>query len=139
MNNKDNSFVSGLALALALVFICLIVAGVNGSEGEKCIKEYCDREREEGEIYCYLHKPYKHNYSYDYDTTTSSSGNSSSSSSSSSSYKPSSSSAYDSHVSYDEGYEAVYEDDDYDWDRYYEDDDYAAGVDDAMDELEGDW
>lgn len=39
--------------------------------------------------------------------------------------------------SYDEGYEDVYLNDDYDWERYYRDDDYAAGVDDAMDEL--DW
>lgn len=39
--------------------------------------------------------------------------------------------------SYDEGYEDVYENDDYDWDRYMSDPDYAEGVDDAMDEL--DW
>ena len=39
--------------------------------------------------------------------------------------------------SYDEGYEDVYLNDDYDWERYYRDDDYAAGVYDAMDEL--DW
>lgn len=42
-----------------------------------------------------------------------------------------------SYSSYDDGYEDVYENDDYDWDRYYSDDDYADGVDDAMDEL--DW
>lgn len=44
---------------------------------------------------------------------------------------------YNSYESYDEGYEDVYENDDYDWDRYYSDSDYADGVDDAMDEL--DW
>lgn len=38
--------------------------------------------------------------------------------------------------SYDEGYEAVYDDDDYDWDRYNSDSDYAEGVDDALDELD---
>ena len=38
---------------------------------------------------------------------------------------------------YDEGYEDVYENEDYDWDRYWSDDEYADGVDDAMDEL--DW
>ena len=37
---------------------------------------------------------------------------------------------------YDDGYEAVYDDDDYDMDRYHKDDDYALGVDDAMDDLE---
>ena len=36
--------------------------------------------------------------------------------------------------SYDDGYNAVYEDDDYDWDRYWSDDDYASGVDDAMED-----
>ena len=39
--------------------------------------------------------------------------------------------------SYDDGYNDVYDDDDYDWDRYWSDSDYADGVDDAMDEL--DW
>ena len=34
-------------------------------------------------------------------------------------------------------YDAIYDDDDYDEDRYDSDPDYAAGVDDAMDEL--DW
>ena len=38
---------------------------------------------------------------------------------------------------YDEGYEDVYFNEDYDWDRYWSDSDYADGVDDAMDEL--DW
>ena len=36
--------------------------------------------------------------------------------------------------SYDDGYNAIYEDDDYDWDRYRSDDDYASGVDDAMED-----
>lgn len=44
---------------------------------------------------------------------------------------------------YDDGYDDVISDDDYDYDRYDEDDDYADGVDDAIDEMmeegEGDW
>ena len=52
----------------------------------------------------------------------------------SSSYSGSSSSS--PYKSYDEGYEAVYDDDDYDWDRYNSDSDYADGVDDALDELD---
>jgi len=44
---------------------------------------------------------------------------------------------YDPYDSYDAGYEDVYEDDDYDWDRYWSDDDYADGVDDAMEDM--DW
>lgn len=42
-----------------------------------------------------------------------------------------------SYKSYDDGYDAVYDDDDYDYDRYNRDPDYADGVDDALDEL--DW
>lgn len=92
-------------------------------------------------------------YSYYNSSGSSSYGGSSSYSNSSSSYssstkKKSSSStggysSYSSgssssspYKSYDEGYEAVYDDDDYDWDRYNSDSDYADGVDDALDELD---
>ena len=51
------------------------------------------------------------------------------------SYRGSSSKSY-KRDTYDDGYEAVYDDDDYDMDRYVKDDDYARGVDDAMDDLE---
>lgn len=47
---------------------------------------------------------------------------------------------YNNKNSYDEGYEDVYFNDDYDMDRYYSDDEYALGVDDALDdEDDGDW
>ena len=49
----------------------------------------------------------------------------------------SSSSKKSKYNSYDDGYNAIYDDDDYDWERYKKDKDYADGVDDAMDEL--DW
>ena len=49
----------------------------------------------------------------------------------------SSSSKKSKYNSYDNGYNAIYDDDDYDWERYKKDKDYADGVDDAMDEL--DW
>lgn len=60
------------------------------------------------------------------------------SSSSTGGYSSYSSGSYSSspYKSYDEGYEAVYDDDDYDWDRYNSDSDYADGVDDALDELD---
>ena len=45
-------------------------------------------------------------------------------------------STYDS---YDDGYDDIYMDGDYDYDRYERDSDYADGVDDAMDEDEEDW
>lgn len=37
-------------------------------------------------------------------------------------------------AAYDEGYEDIWLNDDYDWDRYYRDQDYADGVDDAMED-----
>ena len=37
------------------------------------------------------------------------------------------------------GYDDIYMDGDYDYDRYNSDSDYADGVDDAMDEYEEDW
>lgn len=40
---------------------------------------------------------------------------------------------------YDEGYNSVYEDEDYDLERYHNDSDYARGVDDAMDDCEDDF
>ena len=39
---------------------------------------------------------------------------------------------------YDDGYEAIYDDGEYDQDRYDRDPEYADGVDDAMDELDED-
>ena len=69
------------------------------------------------------------------DTSSGNSGNSSSSFKSTTRKKKETTS--NPYKSYDEGYEDVYENDDYDWDRYMSDPDYAEGVDDAMDEL--DW
>ena len=63
------------------------------------------------------------------------SGSYSGGSTGSSSYH-SSSGSYDS---YDEGYDDIYMNGDYDYDRYDSDDDYAAGVDDAMDEDYEEW
>lgn len=79
------------------------------------------------------------NDSYSY----SSAGKSYSSSSkpSSSSTKSSSGKSYRSlnpYEHYDDGYEAIYYDGEYDEDRYDSDPEYAEGVDDAMDELDED-
>ena len=64
-----------------------------------------------------------------------SSGNSLSSGSYSSKPKSANKPTYNSYDSYDDGYDDVYMDGDYDYDRYDRDSDYADGVDDAMDEL----
>ena len=61
------------------------------------------------------------------------------SSSKSSTRKKSSSSKKNPYQSYDDGYDDIYMDDDYDEERYKTDKDYADGVDDAMDEFDGDW
>ena len=93
-----------------------------------CIKDGCTREADKDSAYCWVHRPSK--------SSTKSSTSYSSKSSYSSSYT-SSKKSYKTYDSYDDGYDAIYDDDDYDEDRYDSDPDYAAGVDDAMDEL--DW
>ena len=93
-----------------------------------CIKDGCTREADKDSAYCWVHRPSK--------SSTKSSTSYSSKSSYSSSYS-SSKKSYKTYDSYDDGYDAIYDDDDYDEDRYNSDPDYAAGVDDAMDEL--DW
>lgn len=56
--------------------------------------------------------------------------------SNSSSSSKSSSKKKNYYNSYDDGYDSIYDDGDYDDYRYDRDSDYADGVDDAMDELE---
>ena len=80
------------------------------------------------------------NASYSYSSTGKS--YSSSSKSSSSSTKSSSGKSYRSlnpYEHYDDGYEAIYYDGEYDEDRYDSDPEYAEGVDDAMDEFDEEW
>jgi len=147
MNRKNDN--SGLFAALLVVAFILVVGLVKDAATPKCISSGCDNDQAKGSSYCYLHEKisnsrWSSNKSSGYSSgsssykssssSTKSSGSGGSSGYTSRSKKSSSSSYYDS---YDEGYEDVYENDDYDWDRYYSDDDYAAGVDDAMDEL--DW
>lgn len=135
------------------VFLLLIAIGNSDNEEENpCIQVGCGSERAVGSYFCYVHKPYystKSSYSSssgsssstNKSTSSSSSSSSTKKSSSSSSSKKSSSSSSSSWKSYDEGYDAIYEDDDYDWDRYWSDSDYADGVDDAWEDMEdeGDW
>lgn len=76
---------------------------------------------------------------YSYSSTGKSYASSSKSSSGSS--KSSSGKSYRSlnpYEHYDDGYEAIYYDGEYDEDRYDSDPEYAEGVDDAMDELDED-
>lgn len=154
MGKNSNEVSTGTALLMTLGI--MLVIGMIISAGEpKCSMSRCDNDAKEGSRYCYLHdlsyrsygnpdynEVYRNSQNRRNNSTTSSSSTSTQSnattgsgSRSSSGSTSTSSKKYSSYDSYDEGYEDVYEDEDYDWDRYYSDDDYASGVDDAMDEL----
>lgn len=111
---------------LVTLTACILCIGAFAAK-YTCIKSGCNREAAKGSAYCWVHRPSK--------SSTKSSTSYSSKSSYSSSYS-SSKKSYKTYDSYDDGYDAIYDDDDYDEDRYNSDSDYAAGVDDAMDELD---
>lgn len=135
-----------------------IIGAISEASEPKCIKSGCDNKQATNSSYCYLHKPYTGSSS---SHSSSSYSNKSTSSSSSSSYNNkstarSNTSSYNSSAkkrstgtssskksntydSYDDGYDDIYMDGDYDYDRYDRDSDYADGVDDAMDEFDEDW
>ena len=123
MNRNSNGMSTGMAIMCTLG-ILLFIGWMIDLGTPKCIKSGCDNDAKKGSSYCYLHD----NSTYRYKSSTSYSGNSKSSGSSSSKKNQS------SMDSYDDGYNAIYEDDDYDWDSYWSDDDYATGVDDAMED-----
>ena len=132
MNRNSNGMSTGMAL-LCTLGVLLFIGWMIDLGTPKCIKSGCDNDAKDGSSYCYLHD----NSTYRYKSRTSYSGRSKSSGSSTKSSGSSSSKKnYSSVDSYDDGYNAIYEDDDYDWDRYWSDDDYAAGVDDAMEDEE---
>lgn len=151
-------FLIVICLIIGIGIVCEFGFNSYNPYETKCVEAGCNNDRVEGSIYCKEHKPSekditeettKETTTYYYHNSSSSSSYSNSSSSYSSSTKKKSSSStggYSSYSSgssssspyksYDEGYEAVYDDDDYDWDRYNSDSDYAEGVDDALDELD---
>ena len=145
---KKNSFGQGLAVFLVVIGIFYIIGAISEASEPKCIKSGCDNKQATNSSYCYLHKPYSgssssHSNSSYFDKSSSSSSSSShnnklTAGSNASSYNSSTkkSNTYDS---YDDGYDDIYMDGDYDYDRYDRDSDYADGVDDAMDEFEEDW
>ena len=152
---KKNSFGQGLAVFLVVIGIFYIIGAISEASEPKCIKSGCDNKQATNSSYCYLHKPYTgsstshSSSSYSNKSSSSTSKSSTSNSSSSSSYNSKSNStnksSYSSgtkkstYDSYDDGYDDIYMDGDYDYDRYDRDSDYADGVDDAMDELGEDW
>ena len=153
---KQNSFGQGVVIFLVVIGIFYFIGAVSEASEPKCIKAGCDNKQARESSYCYLHKPYTGSSSSH--SSSSYSGKSSSSSSSSSAGSSSNSSnsvnksattnsssyssgtkKYNSYDSYDEGYDDIYMDGDYDYDRYDNDSDYADGVDDAMEESGEDW
>lgn len=160
MNNsllKDNIKI-WLGVLSIIFFFCYFFIDTD----PKCIRSGCDNKCASGSSYCYLHKPYRHSYSSSkrsssskgssgsngYSGSKNSSGSSSGSNTTSygsaskynsSTSKKNSSTKKKSYQSYDDGYDDIYMNDDYDDYRYQYDSDYADGVDDAMDEFEEDW
>ena len=136
---KKTIWKSILCAVLVTLTACILCTGAFAAK-YTCIKSGCTREAAKGSAYCWVHRPSKSSTksstSYSSKSSTKSSTSYSSKSSYSSSYS-SSKKSYKTYDSYDDGYDAIYDDDDYDEDRYDSDPDYAAGVDDAMDEL--DW
>lgn len=152
---RKNSFVQGLAVFFVIIGALFVIGSIGEASEPKCIKSGCDNKQASGSSYCYLHKPYTgsstshSSSSYSNKSSSSTSKSSTSNSSSSSSYNSKSNStnksSYSSgtkkstYDSYDDGYDDIYMDGDYDYDRYDRDSDYADGVDDAMDEYGEDW
>ena len=160
---KKNSFGQGVAIFLVVIGIFYLIGAFADASEPKCIKAGCDNKQASNSSYCYLHKSYTGGSSYrgaSYSNKSSGggsgsvgtpsgsySGESRSNTTTSSSYSSETkkttstsiskkSSNYDS---YDDGYDDIYMDGDYDYDRYNSDSDYADGVDDAMDEFDEDW
>ena len=123
--------------------VLFVMAVIMANSAPECKMPGCDNDAYEDSRYCFLHdlsyrtygNPdynaiYAENVKNRENTTTATTEGATSAPSKK---KPSFSFSSDS---YDEGYDDVMEEGDYDWDRYFEDDDYASGVDDALDELD---
>ncbi len=129
---QKSSFAEGLVSILIFIAVLYII----GSIGNK----------KESDTAGYSHSRYSSSYSTKSTTGSGSSYNSSTkknttgtSSAKKNNTGTSSTKKTNPYNSYDDGYDDIYMDGDYDYDRYYKDSDYADGVDDAMDDLDEDW
>lgn len=163
---KELAIFFGILIAISLLNV--LYTNVKEFAAVKCEETFCMNKAESGSTYCAEHQPtpkptfkpvptaeptiapqvtprptaaprYTARPSYTSAPRYTAKPSSGSSYKSNSSSKGKNSSKSSSYKSYDEGYEAVYDDDDYDDERYKYDKDYADGVDDAMDEREDDW
>lgn len=123
---RKNSFGQGLAIFLVIIGVLFVIGSIGEASEPKCIKAGCDNKQASGSSHNNKSTAGSNASSYNSSTKKSSTGTSSSKKSN----------TYDS---YDEGYDDIYMDGDYDYDRYDRDSDYADGVDDAMDEFDEDW
>lgn len=151
------TFIEKFVETFGVIFIVTCIIGVIGAatlnDETRCIEKGCHNKKTDYSDYCEMHESCKMWELY-YSREKSDSGNSYKSSDSGNSGK--SYNSANSHVgsgykrnsswktgssdnSYDEGYDSIYDDWDYDYDRYGNDSDYADGVDDAIYEVGGDW
>ncbi len=153
---RKNSFGQGLAVFFVIIVILFAIGSIGEAREPKCIMAGCNNKQASGSSFCYLHKSYKRSSTYHSNKSsggtskrcTSNSGSSGSYSNKSnstnkSSYrggtKKSTTTKKSTYDSYDDGYDDIYMDGDYDYDRYDRDSDYADGVDDAIDEYGEDY
>lgn len=157
---RDNSPLGDIiAMIIVVAGIIWFAGAIIDANETKCIKPGCNNRQASDSSYCYAHEPYKSSSSsYGKSSGSSSYGSTSKSSSSGASKSTTSksnttgksttgkssttskSSGSKNYVdSYDDGYDDILMDGDYDYDRYDRDSGYADGVDDAIDELGGDW
>lgn len=154
---RRNSFGKNVIAFFVLIGIFFFIGMIGVASEPTCIKSGCQNKQTSGSSYCYIHKStdskssysggssygnkalegsYKNNTGNTSSYTNKSDTTSSSYSNSTKKHTTTKKNTYDS---YDEGYDDIYMDGDYDYDRYDNDSDYADGVDDAMDELGEDW
>ena len=158
---RKNSFGQGLAVFFVIIVILFVIGSIGEAREPKCIMAGCNNKQASGSSFCYLHKSYKRSSTYHSSssysnkssggTSKSSTSNSGSSGSYSNKSNSTNKSSYSggtkkstktkksTYDSYDDGYDDIYMDGDYDCDRYDRDSDYADGVDDAIDEYGEDY
>ena len=136
---KQNLFGYKLAAFFVIVDALLVIGLIGEASEPRCIKTGCDNKQTRGSSYCYLHEPYTGSSTSHSSSSYSNKSNSTNKSSYSSGIKKNTTTSRSTYDSYDDGYDDIYMDGDYDYDRYDRDSDYADGVEDAMDELGEDW
>lgn len=143
---KNNSFGENVMALLIVIGIFVVIGALIPEDKPKCIKSGCNNNQASGSSYCYTHKSKYSNSSSSGSSTkvnrnnkTNTTGGSSYSNSTKNNHKNSTTTKKNSYDSYDEGYDDIYVNGDYDYDRYRNDREYADGVDDAMDDCGEEW